>query len=84
VWRRPLQEVYEKAAETNGIAYQGAAYEGLTVDFLELAFAAGGTSLSDDVNDALSGTVSPEDALKQAQTEMEQALQRARRCGRWS
>jgi multiple sugar transport system substrate-binding protein len=42
------QEVYEKAAETDGIAYQGAAYEGLTVNFLELAFAAGGKVLSDD------------------------------------
>lgn len=42
------QEVYAKAAETDGIAYQGAAYEGLTVDFLELAFAAGGKVLSDD------------------------------------
>jgi multiple sugar transport system substrate-binding protein len=42
------QEVYEKAAQTNGIAYQGAAYEGLTVDFLELAFAAGGKVLSED------------------------------------
>ncbi len=42
------QEVYAKAAETDGIAYQGAAYEGLTVDFLELAFAAGGHVLSDD------------------------------------
>ena len=42
------QEVYEQAAETDGIAYQGAAYEGLTVDFLELAFAAGGKVLSED------------------------------------
>jgi multiple sugar transport system substrate-binding protein len=42
------QEVYDVAAKTNGIAYQGAAYEGLTVDFLELAFAAGGKVLSDD------------------------------------
>jgi multiple sugar transport system substrate-binding protein len=42
------QEVYDIAAETDGIAYQGAAYEGLTVDFLELAFAAGGKVLSDD------------------------------------
>ena len=32
----------------SGIVYQGAAYEGLTVDFLELAFAAGGKVLSDD------------------------------------
>jgi multiple sugar transport system substrate-binding protein len=42
------QEVYEKAKAGNGIAYQGAAYEGLTVNFLELAFAAGGKILSDD------------------------------------
>ena len=42
------QEVYEQAAKTDGIAYQGAAYEGLTVDFLELAFAAGGKVLSED------------------------------------
>jgi multiple sugar transport system substrate-binding protein len=42
------QAVYEKAKEGNGIAYQGAAYEGLTVNFLELAFAAGGKILSDD------------------------------------
>jgi multiple sugar transport system substrate-binding protein len=42
------QDVYKQAAATNGIAYQGAAYEGLTVDFLELAFAAGGKILSDD------------------------------------
>jgi multiple sugar transport system substrate-binding protein len=42
------QEVYELAAQHDGIAYQGAAYEGLTVDFLELAFAAGGSVLSED------------------------------------
>ncbi len=42
------QEVYDLAAKTNGIAYQGASYEGLTVDFLELAFAAGGKILSED------------------------------------
>ena len=42
------QEVYEVAAQNDGIAYQGAAYEGLTVDFLELAFAAGGKVLSED------------------------------------
>jgi multiple sugar transport system substrate-binding protein len=42
------QEVYDIAAENDGIAYQGASYEGLTVDFLELAFAAGGKVLSDD------------------------------------
>jgi multiple sugar transport system substrate-binding protein len=42
------QAVYEQAAQGKGIVYQGASYEGLTVDFLELAFAAGGKVLSDD------------------------------------
>ena len=42
------QEVYQNAGQTGGIVYQGAAYEGLTCDFLEIAFAAGGKVLSDD------------------------------------
>ena len=42
------QEVYKEAASKGGIVYQGASYEGLTCDFLELAFAAGGTVLNDD------------------------------------
>jgi multiple sugar transport system substrate-binding protein len=42
------QQVYQQAAQQGGIVYQGAAYEGLTVDFLELLFAAGGTVLSED------------------------------------
>jgi multiple sugar transport system substrate-binding protein len=42
------QEVYKEAASQDGIVYQGAAYEGLTCDFLEIAFAAGGKVLSED------------------------------------
>jgi len=42
------QAVYDDAAKKDGIVYQGAAYEGLTCDFLEIAFAAGGKVLSDD------------------------------------
>jgi multiple sugar transport system substrate-binding protein len=42
------QDVYKQAQSGNGIVYQGASYEGLTVNFLELAFAAGGKILSDD------------------------------------
>jgi multiple sugar transport system substrate-binding protein len=42
------QDVYQEAAQNDGIVYQGAAYEGLTCDFLEIAFAAGGKVLSDD------------------------------------
>jgi multiple sugar transport system substrate-binding protein len=42
------QGVYEEAAKNDGIVYQGSAYEGLTVNFLELAFAAGGSVISED------------------------------------
>jgi multiple sugar transport system substrate-binding protein len=42
------QQVYEMAKQNDGIVYQGAPYEGLTCDFLELAYAAGGKVLSDD------------------------------------
>jgi multiple sugar transport system substrate-binding protein len=42
------QDVYKEAKAKEGIVYQGAAYEGLTVNFLELAFAAGGKILSED------------------------------------
>ena len=42
------QELYSEAKADGGIVYQGASYEGLTCDFLELAFAAGGKVLSDD------------------------------------
>jgi multiple sugar transport system substrate-binding protein len=42
------QDVYRQAADTGGIVFQGAPYEGLTCDWLELAFAAGGSVLSGD------------------------------------
>ena len=42
------QEVYKQAASNGGIVFQGAPYEGLTCDWLELAFAAGGSVLSAD------------------------------------
>jgi multiple sugar transport system substrate-binding protein len=45
---RTWQGVYDAAERKDGIVYQGARYEGLTVDFLELAFANGGRVLSED------------------------------------
>jgi len=42
------QEVYQQAADKGQIVFQGAAYEGLTCDWLEIAYAAGGSVLSDD------------------------------------
>ena len=42
------QELYQQAGDQGGVVYQGASYEGLTCDWLELAFAAGGEVLSED------------------------------------
>jgi trehalose/maltose transport system substrate-binding protein len=42
------EAVYKQAKEDNGLVYQGERYEGLTVDFLELLYSAGGKVLSDD------------------------------------
>jgi multiple sugar transport system substrate-binding protein len=42
------QQVYDVAEREDGLVYQGARYEGLTVNFLELAFANGGRVLSED------------------------------------
>jgi multiple sugar transport system substrate-binding protein len=42
------QQLYQEAGTKGGIVYQGASYEGLTCDFLELSFAAGGQVLSAD------------------------------------
>jgi multiple sugar transport system substrate-binding protein len=47
------QEVYEVASQNDGIVYQGAPYEGLTCDYLELAYAAGGEILSEDGKEAV-------------------------------
>ena len=41
------QQVYSEAKSKGGIVYQGARYEGLTVDFLELLYSAGGR-ITDD------------------------------------
>jgi multiple sugar transport system substrate-binding protein len=46
------QQVYDIAEREDQIVYQGARYEGLTVDFLELAFANGGRVLSEDGNES--------------------------------
>ena len=42
------EEIYEKAKSENGLVYQGARYEGLTVNFLELLYSGGGKALSED------------------------------------
>ena len=57
------QDVYKEGARTNGFVYQGAAYEGLTVDFLELLYSAGGKVLSDDGKSAAIDSQQTRDVL---------------------
>jgi trehalose/maltose transport system substrate-binding protein len=42
------EDVYSEAQKSDGLVYQGSRYEGLTVNFLELLYSAGGRALSDD------------------------------------
>jgi multiple sugar transport system substrate-binding protein len=42
------QQAYQMAKTDGGIGYQGARYEGLTVNFLELLYSAGGSAVSAD------------------------------------
>jgi multiple sugar transport system substrate-binding protein len=42
------QELYKEGSANDGFAYQGAPYEGLTCNFVELSSAAGGRILSED------------------------------------
>ena len=42
------QQAYQMAKSGGGIGFQGQSYEGLTVDFLELLYSAGGSVLSPD------------------------------------
>jgi len=60
------QEAYElaRSSDPKGIVYQGAAYEGLTVDFLELSFAAGGRVLNDDGTESAFDSPENVEALK--------------------
>jgi multiple sugar transport system substrate-binding protein len=58
------QELYSEAQKGDGIVYQGSAYEGLTVDYLEYAFAAGGTVISED---GKSSTINSPENLKALQ-----------------
>lgn len=58
------QDLYREAADHDGMSYQAAAYEGLTCNFLELAFAAGGRVLSDDGKHAALDSPENLEALK--------------------
>lgn len=58
------QDAYDLAAQEDGLVYQGAQYEGLTVDFLELALGAGGDVLSDDGKKSVFNSPQNQEALQ--------------------
>jgi multiple sugar transport system substrate-binding protein len=57
------QALYEEAAKGNGVVYQGFRYEGLTVNFLELLYSAGGTVISEDGTEATADSAEVKDVL---------------------
>jgi multiple sugar transport system substrate-binding protein len=91
------QALYADAKSKGGIVYQGASYEGLTCDYLELAFAAGGQVLSPDgkksaINSAqnlkalqfMVDGVKSGDAPKAVTTYMEEESRRAFESGKYA
>jgi multiple sugar transport system substrate-binding protein len=57
------ENVYKEAQQGNGVVYQGFRYEGLTVNFLELVYSAGGSVLSDDGKEATADSQEVKDVL---------------------
>jgi multiple sugar transport system substrate-binding protein len=57
------ETLYQEAQKGNGVVYQGFRYEGLTVNFLELLYSAGGSVLSDDGKEATADTQEVKDVL---------------------
>jgi multiple sugar transport system substrate-binding protein len=57
------ETLYQEAQKGNGVVYQGFRYEGLTVNFLELLYSAGGSVLSDDGKEATADSQEVKDVL---------------------
>jgi multiple sugar transport system substrate-binding protein len=58
------ETLYQEAQKGNGVVYQGFRYEGLTVNFLELLYSAGGAIVSDDGKSATADSQEVKDTLK--------------------
>jgi multiple sugar transport system substrate-binding protein len=58
------EDLYKEAQAQNGVVYQGFRYEGLTVNFLELLYSAGGTVLSEDGQEATADSQEVRDVLQ--------------------
>jgi multiple sugar transport system substrate-binding protein len=57
------ETLYKEAQQGNGVVYQGFRYEGLTVNFLELLYSAGGTIISDDGKESTADSQEVRDVL---------------------
>jgi multiple sugar transport system substrate-binding protein len=57
------EDLYKEAGQGNGVVYQGFRYEGLTVNFLELLYSAGGSIVSDDGKQATADSQEVKDVL---------------------
>jgi multiple sugar transport system substrate-binding protein len=64
------QEVGQAAKEEGGLVYQGAQYEGLTVNFLERLYSAGGTVLNEDGTESTLNSPEAEEVLTQMAEEV--------------
>jgi multiple sugar transport system substrate-binding protein len=58
------EDMYQTAQQENGVVYQGARYEGLTVNFLELLYSAGGDVVNEDATEATADSQEARDALE--------------------
>jgi multiple sugar transport system substrate-binding protein len=58
------EDMYQTAQQDNGIVYQGARYEGLTVNFLELLYSAGGDVVNEDATEATADSQQTRDVLE--------------------
>jgi multiple sugar transport system substrate-binding protein len=57
------EDLYKEAKSNNGVVYQGFRYEGLTVNFLELLYSAGGSVISEDGKSANANSQEVKDVL---------------------
>jgi multiple sugar transport system substrate-binding protein len=58
------ESMYEQAQATQGLVYQGARYEGLTVNFLELLYSAGGSVINEDGTEATADSQETREVLE--------------------
>jgi multiple sugar transport system substrate-binding protein len=58
------ENMYQTARQDNGVVYQGARYEGLTVNFLELLYSAGGSVVNQDGTEATADSQETRDVLE--------------------